>query len=64
MHAMGEKRLLQINELDEFCNEAYANARVYKERTKALDNKNIIKKKFSFSFRDSDFSLGNLNQDG
>ena len=31
----GEKRMLQLSELDEFCNEAYDNARIYKERTKA-----------------------------
>ena len=29
-----EKRLLQLNEMDGFCKEAYDNARVYKERTK------------------------------
>ena len=31
----GEKRLLQLCELDEFRNEAYENARIYKEKTKA-----------------------------
>ena len=31
----GEKRLLQLSELDEFRNEAYENARIYKEKTKA-----------------------------
>ena len=31
----GEKRMLQLSELDEFRNEAYENARIYKERTKA-----------------------------
>ena len=31
----GEKWMLQLNELDEFHNEAYENARIYKERTKA-----------------------------
>ena len=30
-----EKRLLQLNELDKFCNKAYENARIYKEKTKA-----------------------------
>ena len=29
-----EKRLLRLNEMDEFCKEAYDNAKVYKERTK------------------------------
>ena len=31
----GEKRMLQLNELDEFHNEAYENARIYKEKKKA-----------------------------
>ena len=31
----GEKRMLQLIELDEFRNEAYENARIYKEKTKA-----------------------------
>ena len=29
-----EKRLLQLNELEELINEAYNNARIYKEKTK------------------------------
>ena len=32
----GKKRLLQLNELDEFWHEAYENAKIYKERTKAF----------------------------
>ena len=31
----GDKRLLQLSEIDEFRNEAYENARIYKEKTKA-----------------------------
>ena len=31
----GEKRMLQLSEMDEFRNEAYENARIYKEKTKA-----------------------------
>ena len=31
----GEKRMLQLNELDEFHNETYENARIYKEKKKA-----------------------------
>ena len=31
----GEKRTLQLNELEEFCNEAYENANIYKEKKKA-----------------------------
>jgi hypothetical protein len=35
LQAVGEKWFLQINEMDEFRNEAYDNAKIYKERTKA-----------------------------
>ena len=31
----GEKRMLQLSELEEFHNEAYENAKIYKEKTKA-----------------------------
>ena len=42
----GEKRMLQLNELDEFRNEAYENARIYKEKTKAWHDKHIARKEF------------------
>ena len=42
----GEKRLLQLNELDEFRNEAYENAHIYKEKTKAWHDKHITRKEF------------------
>ena len=42
----GEKRVLQLNELDEFRNEAYENASIYKERTKSWHDKHITKKEF------------------
>ena len=42
----GEKRLLQLNELDEFRNEAYEKARIYKEKTKAWHDKHIMRKEF------------------
>ena len=42
----GEKRMLQLSELDEFCNEAYENARIYKEKTKAWHDKHIVRKEF------------------
>ena len=32
--AVKEKRLLKMNELEELRNEAYDNARIYKEKTK------------------------------
>ena len=34
LSAAGEKRALQLNEMEEFCQKAYENARIYKERTK------------------------------
>ena len=43
----GEKRLLQLSELDEFRNEAYENARIYKEKTKAWNDKHITRKEFT-----------------
>ena len=41
-----EERLLQLRELDEFRNEAYENARIYKEKTKAWHDKHITRKEF------------------
>ena len=42
----GEKRMLQLSELDEFCNETYENARIYKEKTKSWHDKHIVRKEF------------------
>ena len=47
MKAAGEKRLLQLSELDEFRNEAYENARIYKAKTKAWHDKHIVSKHFT-----------------
>ncbi|XP_057719643.1 uncharacterized protein LOC130934070 [Arachis stenosperma] len=44
--AAGEKRLLQLNELDEFRLEAYENAKIYKEKAKRWHDKRISKKEF------------------
>ena len=38
--------MLQLSELDEFRNEAYENARIYKEMTKAWNDKHIARKEF------------------
>ena len=46
MEAAGEKRLLQLNELDEFRLHAYENARIYKERTKRWHDKHIVRCEF------------------
>ncbi|KAM1465103.1 hypothetical protein TB2_043732 [Malus domestica] len=40
-------RKLQLNELEEIRNEAYENARIYKEKTKAIHDKMIRGKTFS-----------------
>ena len=45
-HAAGEKRFLQLNELEEFQHPAYENAKIYKEKTKAWHVKHIIRKEF------------------
>ena len=42
----GEKRLLQLSELEEFRNEEYENAHIYKEKTKAWHDKHIAMKEF------------------
>ncbi|XP_074265143.1 uncharacterized protein LOC141587567 [Silene latifolia] len=42
----GEKRLLDLNELEEFRLEAYENAKLYKERTKRFHDKRIIRREF------------------
>ena len=46
LQAAGEKQFLQINEMDEFCNEAYENAKIYKERTKVWHDKHFSQKEF------------------
>lgn len=45
MKAAGDKRILDINELDELRLDAYENARIYKERTKKWHDKRIIRRK-------------------
>ncbi|CAN6562799.1 unnamed protein product [Malus baccata var. baccata] len=42
----GEKRKLQLNELDEIRRDAYENARIYKDKTKAFHDKQILRKEF------------------
>ncbi|CAN6720974.1 unnamed protein product [Malus baccata var. baccata] len=47
LNAAGMHRKLQLNELEELRNEAYENARIYKEKTKAFHDKMIRGKAFS-----------------
>ncbi|PIN13095.1 DNA-directed DNA polymerase [Handroanthus impetiginosus] len=46
MQAAREKRLLQLNELDEFPLQAYKNAKIYKEKTKRWHDKKIVERRF------------------
>ena len=41
-----EKRVLQMNELEELRNEAYDNARIYKDNTKKWHDQKILRKEF------------------
>ena len=44
--AAKEKRLLQLNELEELRNETYDNARIYKDKTKRWHDQRILRKEF------------------
>ena len=44
--ATKEKRLLQMNELEELRNEAYDNARIYKDKTKKWHDQKIMRREF------------------
>ncbi|KAL5540817.1 hypothetical protein UlMin_043787 [Ulmus minor] len=46
LKAAGEKRLLQLNEMEEMRNDAYENARIYKDKTKAWHDKHILRRNF------------------
>ena len=41
-----EKKLLQLNEMEEFCNNAYENAKIYKDMAKRWHDKHIQKRNF------------------
>ena len=44
--AVGERRLLQLNVMDEFRNEVYENAKLYKEKTKKWHDQRIFPRTF------------------
>ena len=44
--ATKEKRLLQLNELEELRNKAYDNARIYKDKTKKWHDQKILRREF------------------
>ncbi|CAM8959499.1 unnamed protein product [Rhodiola kirilowii] len=45
--ASGEKRILQLNELDEIRLDSYESSRIYKEKTRRWHDKLVLKKQFS-----------------
>ncbi|VVA40405.1 PREDICTED: LOW QUALITY PROTEIN, partial [Prunus dulcis] len=44
--AAGEKRTLQLNELEEIRNDAYENSKIYKEEKKSFHDQSILHKAF------------------
>ena len=46
MDESGEHRKLQLQELEEICNDAYESARIYKEKVKVFHDKMISRKEF------------------
>ncbi|XP_074288008.1 uncharacterized protein LOC141613165 [Silene latifolia] len=46
LKSAGEKRLLDLNELEEFRLEAYESSRIYKEKTKKFHDKKILRREF------------------
>ena len=44
--AAKEKRLLNMNELEELRNEAYDNAKIYKDKTKKFHDQRILRREF------------------
>ena len=42
----GEKRLFQLNELKELCNDSYENVKIYKKKKKRWHDKHLIRREF------------------
>ena len=69
LQTMGEKWLLQLNAMDEFCNNAYENSRIYREKTKMWHDKHISRHNFMankkfYIILVFDYFLVNYIQDG
>jgi hypothetical protein len=47
LEVVGTRRKMQLSELDKWCEKAYHNAKIYKERTKRWHDKRIKKKDFT-----------------
>ena len=54
--AAKEKRLLQMNELEELRNEAYDNVKIYKEKTKRWHDQRILRLESKSSYTTPDSS--------
>ena len=46
LETAGEKSMLQLNELEEFRQDAYESSRLYKDKTKAWHDKHLVKNEF------------------
>ena len=46
LKSAGEKRILQLDELEEIRRESYENAKIYKEQAKAWHDKHILRREF------------------
>ena len=46
LDAVGQHRKFQLQELEEIRNDAYESSRIYKEKTKAFHDKQILRKNF------------------
>ena len=46
LNKAGEKKFLQLNELEELRNDSYKNAKIYKEQTKKWHDKHVLRKEF------------------
>jgi hypothetical protein len=51
MNEAGDKRKLQLNELEELRRDAYVNAKLYKERTKVYHDQQLVKKEFHMGYK-------------
>ena len=49
LNDVGERRVIQLNELEKVHNKAYENFRIYKDKIKKLHDKHIVKKSFKES---------------
>ncbi|XP_073275444.1 uncharacterized protein [Primulina huaijiensis] len=51
LKASGDVRKLQLNEMEEFCNDAYENAKIYKEQTKKWHGRIIVRRELKHGQR-------------